>query len=121
MKIRKPCILNSIIVSSTFIISLASSAANAGEFRMETGIDHMPNFGGIDLPYVKLISMSDDVEVIRGITVNRGNCKFTGTPPYPQKLKYGENIKFHLLPSCKDILESVVEAESGTYKFKFNR
>lgn len=101
-----------------------------GEFRLEKGIWSMSEYHKVQ--YIKLLSMSDGQETIRNITINRGGCHIPKThtyssvggpeiPVFPKKLKYGESADFFLADgeTC-NILEVVVDADSGSYKFTFD-
>lgn len=95
------------------------SSSGNGEFRLEIGIEKILN-----VQYVRLIMISGGQETIRKITVNHGGCKtIESLQSLPTKLKPGESVKLLVVSSTGqcDISEVVVNADSGSYKFSFDR
>lgn len=90
----------------------------------------LSQFSYPQLPYliynkVTVTTISDNDEIIiRGITVNKGNCKSIRTPFKERTLSYGQYVEdVFITPegtTC-NVLQTTVDTNKGSWSFDFKR
>lgn len=87
--------------------------------RVETSMDFL---GEMRMNYVT-IRAKEDLVVLHGLTINRGNCGYTLSgrmdAPFPVNIRFGNGAKY--LIKCHTVLEVTVRTNYGEHTYTFGQ
>lgn len=87
--------------------------------RVETSVDFL---GEMRMNYIT-IRAKEDLVVLQGLTINRGNCGYTLSgrmdAPFPVNIAFGNGARY--LIKCSTVLEVTVNTNYGEHTYQFNQ